>query len=95
MAMAGAALWGLQMAVTQGLLAALAADSAPVRLRGTAFGIYDFTIGMASFVASAAAGVLWSSKGAEFAFGFSAVIGAIAIIVLLIRLALRAAHQPG
>jgi MFS family permease len=94
MAMAGAALWGLQMAVTQGLLAALVADAAPVRLRGTAFGIYDLTIGAASFVASTAAGVLWSSKGAEFAFGFSAVIGAIAIIVIVIRLALRAADQP-
>ena len=34
----GAALWGLQMGVTQGLLSAAIADAAPERLRGSAFG---------------------------------------------------------
>jgi MFS family permease len=42
----GAALWGLQLGVTQGLLGATIADAAPNRLRGTAFGIYDVTIGV-------------------------------------------------
>ena len=36
----GAALWGLQLGVTQGLLGATVADAAPDRLRGTACGIY-------------------------------------------------------
>lgn len=89
-AMAGAALWGLQMAVTQGLLAASVADAAPVALRGTAFGIYDLAIGLATFIASAAAGVLWSAGGAEWAFGFSGLIGILAIIVLYNRPTTRA-----
>jgi MFS family permease len=46
------------MAVTQGLLAASVADAAPVTLRGTAFGIYDLSVGFATFVASAVAGTL-------------------------------------
>jgi MFS family permease len=83
--MMGAALWGLQMAVTQGLLAASVANAAPVRLRGTAFGIYDLTIGVASFIASAAAGMLWNIGGAELAFSFSALVGLIAIVALLIK----------
>jgi predicted MFS family arabinose efflux permease len=33
----GAGLWGLQLGVTQGLLAVTVADSAPDHLRGTAF----------------------------------------------------------
>jgi MFS family permease len=84
-AMAGAALWGLQMAITQGLLAASVADAAPVAQRGTAFGIYDLAVGAATFVASAAAGVLWSLGGPAWAFGFSALIGIAAIVVLSIR----------
>src|SRR5262249_34509079 len=37
----GAALWGLHMGFTQGLLAALVADTTPTELRGTAFGIFN------------------------------------------------------
>ena len=38
----GAALWGLHMALTQGLFSKLVANAAPVELRGTAFGVYNF-----------------------------------------------------
>ena len=37
----GVALWGLHMGLTQGLFAALVADSAPAALRGTAFGVFN------------------------------------------------------
>ncbi|HYD29478.1 MAG TPA: MFS transporter, partial [Azospirillaceae bacterium] len=37
----GAALWGLHMGMTQGLLAALVADGAPKDQRGTAFGVFN------------------------------------------------------
>ena len=43
---AGIALWGLHMGMTQGVLAALIARSAPPALRGTAFGV--FYLGSAS-----------------------------------------------
>ena len=81
----GAGLWGLQMAVTQGLLAASVADTAPVTLRGTAFGIYDLSVGFATFIASTAAGALWMTGGPPLAFGFSGLIAAAAILLLLFQ----------
>jgi MFS family permease len=38
--MLGVAFWGLHMGFTQGLLASMVADTAPVELRGTAFGVF-------------------------------------------------------
>ena len=85
MAAIGAGLWGLQMAATQGLLSASVADAAPEELRGTAFGIYDMSVGLATFVASAAAGALWMVGGSPLAFGFSGLIAAAAILLLLFQ----------
>ena len=81
----GAALWGLQLGVTQGLLGATIADVAPDCLRGTAFGIYDVAIGVGTFVASAGAGVLWMAGGPFLAFAFSACVAIAAILMLLLR----------
>ncbi len=47
MVMIGVALWGLHMGLTQGLLQALVADTAPERLRGTAFGVFNLVSGLA------------------------------------------------
>ncbi len=46
--MIGVALWGLHMGLTQGLLAALVADTAPEELRGTAFGVFNLVSGIAT-----------------------------------------------
>jgi MFS family permease len=85
LAVLGAALWGLQLGLTQGLLGAAVADAAPDRLRGTAFGIYDVAVGVAAFVASSGAGVLWMVGGPALAFGASACVGGIAALLLLLR----------
>jgi MFS family permease len=85
MSVAGAALWGLQMAVTQGLLLASVGDAAPRELRGTAFGIYDLAVGAATFVASSAAGALWMAGGPELAFGSSGLIAVTVILLLLVQ----------
>ena len=85
MTVLGAAFWGLQLGVTQGLLGATIADVAPNRLRGTAFGIYDVAIGVGTFVASAGAGVLWMAGGPSVAFGVSACIAIAATFMLLLR----------
>lgn len=61
--LAGVALWGLHMGLTQGLLAAMVADAAPARLRGTAFGLFHLTTGAALLIASVMAGWLWSTSG--------------------------------
>ncbi|HYM30680.1 MAG TPA: MFS transporter, partial [Candidatus Cybelea sp.] len=50
--MLGVGLWGLHMGMTQGLLAALVADTAPEALRGTAFGVFNFASGVALLFAS-------------------------------------------
>jgi MFS family permease len=81
----GAALWGLQLGATQGVLGAIFADAAPGRLRGTAFGIYDVAVGIATFVASAGAGALWMAGGPAMAFGISACVAAVAALALLFR----------
>lgn len=67
-ALAGAGLWGLHLALTQGLLAALVAASAPERLRGTAFGIFNLACGIALLGASGLAGVLWQASGPRATF---------------------------
>lgn len=56
--LAGATLWGLHMGLTQGLLATMVADTAPVELRGTAFGFFYLVSGVAMLAASTVAGVI-------------------------------------
>ena len=53
---AGVALWGLHMAMTQGLLATMVADVAPADLGGTAYGFFNLLSGLAMLVASGLAG---------------------------------------
>jgi MFS family permease len=81
----GAAFWGLHLGMTQGLLGATVADAASDRLRGTAFGMYDVAIGVATFAASAGAGVLWTAAGSAAAFAVGACIAAIAGLLVLLR----------
>jgi Na+/melibiose symporter-like transporter len=82
--LAGAALWGLHMALTEGLFSKLVADSVPAELRGTGFGIYNLVSGVVLLFASVIAGALWSTIGAAATFlagaGFAAVT-ALALIV--------------
>jgi len=80
---AGAALWGLHMGLTQGLLAALVAASAPTDLRGTAFGIFNLVCGIALLIASILAGGLWDAFGPAFTFYAGAALSLIAWIALL------------
>jgi MFS family permease len=69
--MLGIAVWGLHMGFTQGLFAALVADTSAAAQRGTAFGVFNLVNGMALLAASALAGVLWDLGGprATFAAG--------------------------
>jgi len=70
----GVALWGIHMGMTQGLLAAMIAHTAPAELRGTAFGMFNLMSGIALLLASAGAGVLWESLSAASTFYAGAVI---------------------
>ena len=81
----GVAFWGLHMGMTQGLMSAMVADSAPARLRGSAFGIFNLASGVAMLAASVIAGVLWDAFGAPAAFGTGAVFALLAALMLLLR----------
>ncbi len=82
MVMLGVALWGLHMGLTQGLLQALVADTAPERLRGTAFGVFNLVSGLAMLCASIIAGVLWDMIGPDGTFIAGAIFTAIALTAL-------------
>lgn len=81
-ALGGAALWGLHMALTQGLVAALVAACAPQALRGTAFGIFNLCSGVALLVASAVAGFVWQTRGPAATFLTGAGLTAAAWLLL-------------
>jgi MFS family permease len=90
-ALVGAGFWGLHMALTQGLLSKLVADTAPAGLRGTAFGVFHLASGAALLGASVMAGALWTNFGAPVTFIGGAVFAALAALGLL----LLPASQPG
>lgn len=70
----GVALWGVHMGMTQGLLAAMVAKTAPADLRGTAFGIFSLVSGVGLLIASVSAGAIWEMFGAQYTFYAGAVI---------------------
>ena len=70
------------MGMTQGLLAAMVADAAPQRLRGTAFGLFNLVSGLAMLMASAIAGLLWDRLGAQTTFLAGAGFAAAALAAL-------------
>ena len=82
---AASCLWGLHLAMTQGLLATMIADTAPADLRGTAYGFFNLASGLAMLVASALAGLLWDGLGAAFTFVAGAIFSAAALALLLLR----------
>ncbi|WP_063891579.1 MFS transporter [Burkholderia ubonensis] len=70
----GVAVWGLHMGFTQGILAAMVADTAPAEWRGTAFGLFNLASGVAMLLASAIAGWIWQRFGAPATFFTGAAI---------------------
>ena len=79
----GVFLWGGHMALTQGLFARMLADSAPEQLRATTFGMFHFATGIATLLASLAAGLLWDRQGPEATFTASAVVAALAGLMVM------------
>jgi MFS family permease len=82
--LAGAALWGLHMAFTQGLLSKLVADAAPADLRGTAFGLFNLVTGAALLLASVLAGALWTRLGPSATFVAGAGFAVASLVGVLI-----------
>lgn len=78
----GVLLWGAHMALTQGVFARMIADSAPDHLRATSFGAFWFVTGIASLLASLAAGLVWDHDGSQATFLLGAGAAAVALAML-------------
>jgi predicted MFS family arabinose efflux permease len=70
------------MALTQGIFSRMIADSAPAHLRATSFGAFWFVTGLATLLASLAAGLLWDREGSEATFLAGAGAAAVALAML-------------
>jgi MFS family permease len=82
-AFAGIALWGIHLALTQGILSRMVADRAPPRLRGSAFGLFNLATGLALLAASVAAGLLWDRVGSQATFLAAAGCAGVAALLLI------------
>ncbi len=83
--LAGVALWGVHMGITQGLLATMVANTAPADLRGTAYGFFNLISGLAMLVASGLAGFVWDRLGAAFTFYAGAAFCALTLSALALQ----------
>lgn len=82
----GVALWGLHLGLTQGILAALVADTCPREYRGTAYGFFNLFSAVALILGGPLAGFLWDKFGAVATFLFSAGIAVFCLILLQIKI---------
>jgi MFS family permease len=82
--LAGVALWGVHMGMTQGLLATMVAQAAPADLRGTAYGFFNLMSGLAMLLASVLAGLLWDRLGAPATFYAGALFSTLALAGLAV-----------
>ncbi len=82
--LAGIALWGVHMGMTQGLLAAMVADTAPADLRGTGFGLFNLVSGMAMLAANAIAGLFWHYTSSTLTFYIGAGFAALTLLGLIL-----------
>jgi MFS family permease len=79
------ACYGLFYALTEGSEKALVADLAPAGLRGRAFGLYNFTLGVLVLPASFGFGWIWDRVGHGTAFEVGAgLAGAAALGLALV-----------
>ncbi len=87
--LAGIAIWGLHMGLTQGLLGKLVADAAPAHLRASCFGMFYLACGLASLVSGLAAGWLWDWSGPGAAFYMGAAFALAALLVCAVTSSAR------
>jgi MFS family permease len=83
-------LYGAYFACSDGVAKAFVADLVPSSLRGTAYGVYHTSIGLAALPASLIAGILWDGLGPWPGWGPSAPFYFGAILAALASLGLAA-----
>ncbi|MGW8265300.1 MAG: MFS transporter [Longimicrobiales bacterium] len=87
--------YGLFFGLTESPEKALVAELAPSRLRGRAFGVFHFAVGLGALPASLLFGILWQWKGAPAAFGVGSGFALFAALLLPLALRVRSGGIRG
>lgn len=77
-------IYGIHMALTEGVGKAYISLLVPQEKSGTAFGIYMTSIGICSFLSSLIAGVMWSYINIRIPFFFGSITAFIAAILFIV-----------
>jgi predicted MFS family arabinose efflux permease len=77
------AVYGLYMGLTDGTTRAIVVDLAGPEQRATALGLFSMVTGLATFAASAIAGVLWQTLGPPAPFYYGASLAAVTATLVL------------
>lgn len=75
--------YGIYLGLSEGVAKAFVADLVGEEKRGTAFGLYNMTIGLTLFPASFLAGILWQVVSPSAPFYFGSVMATLASVGLL------------
>lgn len=77
-------IYGLFFGLSEGTERAWVADLVEESKRGTAYGIYNFFIGIAALPASLLMGLLWKTIGVQWAFSFGAIMAFVAALLAIV-----------
>lgn len=86
-------LYGLFFGLTEGTEKALVADFVRPEERGTAYGLFNFAIGIGALPASVIMGLLWQKLGPGVAFGTGAALAGVSCLLLSLLHVPTSGHQ--
>ena len=78
--MAGVAIWGLHLGLSQGVMSAIVALAAPSHVRASAFGLFNLIMGLAIIASSVLAGLLWETLGSAATFTAGGVFSVLSLM---------------
>jgi len=78
------AIYALFYAFSEGAEKAFVADIVKTEVRGSAFGMYNFAVGLGALPASVIFGLLYNAFGATVAFGTGAAIACVSMLLLVL-----------
>ena len=76
--------YGIYMALTEGIGKAYISNLVPQEKTGTAFGIYQTTIGFSTFFSSFIGGLLWDNLGVSAPFIYGSIMALIAALLFVV-----------
>jgi MFS family permease len=88
------ALYGVYMALTEGVGKALVADCAPRGRRGTALGVFYLVLGLCTLIGNVLAGWLWDNVSQQAPFWVGSAAALLALVLLVAFRAPLSARPP-